>query len=1061
MPHSEPTDPTPAEPQKFYLTTPIYYVNARPHIGHAYTTVVADVLARRHRLLGHPTFFLTGTDEHGQKIERSAAAAGIPPQQFADIVSAQFKALWDRMGLTYDRYIRTTSDPHKLGAQVLFAELFRLGHIYLSSYTGSYCVSDEAFVDLPPGTPCPDCGRALETVTEENFFFRLSDFQLPLLNLIESNTLKITPEASRNEVLSFLRGDISKVQAATSAGAPGPASRTWVSEPATTPEDAPSMAQGDMGGNVNSPTATPQPAHTALGHPYVPGALKDLSVSRSSFTWGIPVPEPAASLTQEPHVIYVWLDALANYMTAIGYGNPDPTAQAEFGTWWPANLHLVGKEITRFHCIYWPAFLLALNPATATPAFATETSSATQAVILTLSETKGKDPRISSLSQVTPHPEGAPSTAQSFRALDGNVNAPRATPWATPQAEWSPEEHGLPPDPTPQTTPQPQGAPSMTQSDMGGNVNPQPTTLTPADHAAWAQKWLPKQITANGWLLFDNSKMSKSKGNVVRTETILDAFGTLCPPKPVAKSPSESPLAVKDTASAVSQATPTKEAASAADPTPHDRDLFAADVLRYYLLREVPFGQDGSFSFEALVTRYNADLANGYGNLVSRTLSMVAKYRQGVVPAPPSIDLLDLHSRSILTGDLAYLLGAKSHLNDLGVRAEDDQGRSAAIIVPRTPTIASQACEALDELDFTLGLEKIFAFVSGVDGFLTASAPWKIVGREESLSAILYTAAESIRILTALLHPILPHATASVWSQLGLGSIEAAAANGDLRNLQWGGLQPNTKLGPLGPIFPRADKSLIETMLTMENANTPALTPITDNNDRTHPDQSPFPEAPFASAAATTDVIPSALTDELAGTTAPAPTNTFDPAAGPRPLSPDNPAATVAGSHAVTTERPITPPHTEATPSGIFAASPIPGAPATTIAPSLAPVHTTSPDQTPEITIDDFAKIDLRVAQILVCERIPKADKLLRLEVDLGPDLGRRQILSGIAEHYPPESLVGRRIIVITNLAPRTMRGLESHGMLLAANGPEIDGKPGKPILATTAEDTPLGSRLK
>ena len=408
MPHSEPTEPTPAEPQKFYLTTPIYYVNARPHIGHAYTTVVADVLARRHRLLGHPTFFLTGTDEHGQKIERSAAAAGIPPQQFADGVSAQFRALWDRMGLTYDRYIRTTDPDHLRGAQVLFAELFRLGHIYLASYTGSYCVSDEAFVDLPAGTPCPDCGRPLETVTEENFFFRLSNFQLPLLNLIESDTLKITPEASRNEVLSFLRGDLRSLvvdsvnkelieQPSHGLLDLGPPLTTGVPFTVGSPLTDEKMEQ-----ILDKAVKAREARKTSLGHFYVPGALKDLSISRSSFTWGIPVPEPAASLTKEPHVIYVWLDALANYMTAIGYGNPDPAAQIEFHKWWPANLHLVGKEITRFHCIYWPAFLLALNPATAT-------TSASEAVILS----EAKDPRISSSLQTTPEPEGAPSMTQS------------------------------------------------------------------------------------------------------------------------------------------------------------------------------------------------------------------------------------------------------------------------------------------------------------------------------------------------------------------------------------------------------------------------------------------------------------------------------------------------------------------------------------------------------------------------------------------------------------------------------------------------------------------------
>ena len=476
----------PENSNKFYLTTPIYYVNARPHIGHAYSTIAADVIARRHRLLGDDTFFLTGTDEHGQKVQRSAEAAGIPPQQFADQVSGSFSGLWKRMGITNDDFIRTTEERHKRGVQHLWRELEANGAIYLSSYTGAYCVSDEAFVDLPAGTPCPDCGRPLETVTEENYFFRLSGFQLPLLDLIESGQLHIQPETTKNEVLSFLRG-----------------------------------------------------------------GLKDLSISRTSFTWGIPVPG------NEKHVVYVWLDALANYITAIGYGAEDrddltpEQKQAEktkFEKYWPADIHLVGKEITRFHCLYWPAFLLALNPQL---------------------------------------------------------------------------KHG-PNDPMPQ--------------------------ITPAEHAAWAKAWLPKSIVANGWLLFEESKMSKSRGNIVRTETILDAFGALCPPVPVgtdtaanltpevvilseAKNPRISSVAPSPSGGSRGlqppESTPQQEGALApglAQPTKAQRDLFAADVLRYFLLREIPFGQDGTFSFDALITRYNADLANGYGNLVSRTLTLTQTY---------------------------------------------------------------------------------------------------------------------------------------------------------------------------------------------------------------------------------------------------------------------------------------------------------------------------------------------------------------------------------------------------------------------------------------------------
>ena len=323
----------PDTPNKFYLTTPIYYVNARPHIGHAYSTIAADVIARRHRLLGDDTYFLTGTDEHGQKVQRSAEAAGIPPQQFADEVSATFRNLWKRMGITNDDYIRTTEERHKRGVQHLWKVLEHRGYIYLDSYTGAYCVSDEAFVDLPAGTPCPDCGRPLEIVTEENYFFKLSEFQEKLIHLIESGELHIQPETTKNEVLSFVRG-----------------------------------------------------------------GLKDLSISRTTFDWGIPVPG------NPKHVIYVWLDALANYITAVGYGSDEDDEIAKFNRYWPADLHLVGKEITRFHCVYWPAFLMA------------------------------------------------------------------------------------------------------------------------------AGLRLPKSVVANGWLLFEESKMSKSRGNVVRTETILDAFGPLCPP---------------------------------------------------------------------------------------------------------------------------------------------------------------------------------------------------------------------------------------------------------------------------------------------------------------------------------------------------------------------------------------------------------------------------------------------------------------------------------------------------------------------------------------------------
>jgi methionyl-tRNA synthetase len=730
----------PETAKKFYLTTPIYYVNARPHIGHAYSTIAADVIARRHRLLGDDTFFLTGTDEHGQKVQRSAAVAGVPPQHFADQVSASFQNLWKRMGITNDDYLRTTEERHKRGVQKLWRQLEANGAIYLSSYTGQYCVSEEMFVDGPPGTIGPD-GKPTETVTEENYFFRLSDYQLPLIDLIESGTLHIQPETARNEVLSFLRG-----------------------------------------------------------------GLKDLSISRTTFDWGIPVPG------NPKHVVYVWLDALANYITAIGYGSDSPAEQEKFARYWPADLHLVGKEITRFHCVYWPAFLLAA---------------------------------------------------------------------------------GLP---------------------------------------------LPKSIVANGWLLFEESKMSKSRGNVVRTETILDAFGEEVYAKQVPES------------------------------TKAERDLFAADVLRYFLLREIPFGQDGTFSFDALITRYNADLANGYGNLVSRTLNLIQQNQNGTITAAvePWLCLNEESSRTESTIKVLKI-GTKELIRMIDELVNGSKSIRDFVVPNLTSIIALR-----------IGL---------VDVYLSANTPWKLAKSSDStdrqkMNEVLYTAVESIRIFTALLYPFIPYATASVWRQLGLGDIEEAARNGKLKDLKWGGLKPGTKLGPLAPIFPRADKGLAQIMTDMESTIPSAPEPAT----------APTPENSVASVSSVLSSSPAATADAPAAT---ASANNQQPA----------------------TNNPTT------------------------------------------ISIDDFAKIDLRVAQIVVAERIPKADKLLRLEVDLGPSFNpsRRQILAGIAEYYAPETLIGRKVVIVANLAPRKMRGLESQGMVVAASvGPD-----GAPVLVGFLEDVELGARLK
>jgi methionyl-tRNA synthetase len=746
-------------PDKFYLTTPIYYVNARPHIGHAYTTIVADAIARRKRSLGIETWFLTGTDEHGQKIERSAQAAHCTPQEFADKVSAEFRGLWDRMGLTYDDYIRTTEPRHKQSVQKLFALLRDNGYVYKGSYTGQYCVSDEAYVDVPPGAPCPDCGRITETVNEENYYFKLSAFERRLLEYYDEHPEFIRPDTRRNEVIAFVKG-----------------------------------------------------------------GLRDLSVSRTSFNWGIPVPG------DEKHVIYVWLDALANYITALGWGSDDDQKYKKF---WPADLHLVGKEIIRFHCVYWPAFLLAA---------------------------------------------------------------------------------GLP---------------------------------------------LPKSVHAHGWLLFEESKMSKSRGNIVRAETILEGFGALKP-----------------------------EASKA------EQDLFGADALRYFLLREIVFGSDGSFSFDALVQRYNSDLANGYGNLVSRTLSMIGRYFDGIVPYPAAS-------------------GSKA------------QAHSIAVEIPRT--IASFGA-SFDALDFSRALETAWTLVAAVDGYLTANAPWKQLEgttdeQQQALRAdILYTAAEAIRIITALVYPVIPDAAAKVWAQLGLGDIRTA----DLKNLQWRGLQPGTKLGELSPLFPRADKETITRMSELEQKNTPPSAAT-----ETAPSSAASPLA-TATDAHETQRAPAnisklhSLVDGLAVAIAESTTET---------------AAVVGIENAIAeTVR-------ETLGSRKDAAAPKPAA--SPSAPAAAPALPEG-----KISIDDFAKIELRVAQVKVAERVPKADKLLRLEVDLGYET--RQILAGIAESYTPESLIGRKVVIVANLAPRKLRGYESNGMIVAAS---VEG--GKAVLASFLEDIEIGARLK
>jgi methionyl-tRNA synthetase len=508
---------------KYYLTTPIYYVNAAPHIGHTYTTIAADVIKRFKRMQGFdPVVLTTGTDEHGLKVERSAQAAGKTPQEFTKAIAEQFQRQWRDFGLGIDHFVRTSDDQrHRETVQWLFARCLKNGAVYKGSYTGQYCVFDELYVnDAKPGDPCPDCGRTTETITEENYFFKLSAFAARLLELYEKQPDFIQPEAKRNEVLSFVKR-----------------------------------------------------------------GLNDLSISRTTIKWGIPVPVAGN------HVFYVWFDALTAYLSAV----------KDTGLW-PADLHLIGKEIVRFHAVYWPAFLMAAD---------------------------------------------------------------------------------LP---------------------------------------------LPKHIFAHGWLLFEQDKMSKSRGNIVRAEPI--------------------------------------------------RKVMGADALRYFLLREIVFGQDGSFSYDALIGRYNAELANGLGNLASRTLTMIQQYRGGVIPP-----------------------------------GHAEQIQKVACETIRATT------EAFYRFEFSRGLELIGSLLSAVDKFIVEQAPWKLATNQDAtvqqkLDAALYASAEVLRIATALLSPVLPESCAKIWEQLGmtdpLDSVRLDA-------LAWGQLRAGQKIGHIAAVFPRIDAKLaIEKMRELE-----------------------------------------------------------------------------------------------------------------------------------------------------------------------------------------------------------------------------------------------------